>query len=131
MSKDNNNLVQEWLDLADNDLGFAKAAFNDFDDFYSQMCIQAHQAVEKYLKGFLVANEKKFPKIHDLAYLITKCIEIDRCFEEYLDACNKITDYYIHLRYPVALPPRTKEEVKKAIEVAEDIGKLVKAKVNL
>ena len=121
-------LFKERLDIADDDLGFAKAAFNEFDEFYSQMCVQAHQATEKYLKGFLVFHKKSFPKIHDLSYLVRQCAKIDKEFDEYSDFCKRIADYYVYLRYPAILPPRTRIEAEEAIETAEEIGNLVKTK---
>ena len=130
-NKTNTESVTEWFDIADDDIAFAKASFEEFDEFYSQMCIQAHQATEKYLKGFLVFHKKSFPKVHDLAYFIEQCSKIDKEFNEYLDFCKKITDYYIYLRYPVTLPPRTKEQAKEAIEIAENIGYLAKTKTNI
>lgn len=129
-SRASKKLFKEWLDLADNDLGFAKAAFDEFDEFYSQICIQSHQAAEKYLKGFLMFHKKNFPRIHDLSYLVEQCAKIDKEFGEYSNLCKKITDYYIYLRYPVTLPPRTKAEAKEAIEIADQIGSLVKTKTN-
>ncbi|MBU4298653.1 HEPN domain-containing protein [Patescibacteria group bacterium] len=130
-NKNNKKMAKEWFAIADNDIRFAKAAFEEFDDFYSHICIQAHQATEKYLKGFLIFHKKDFPKIHDLSYFVKQCAKIDKGFNEYLDFCKKITDYYIYLRYPVTLPPRTKTEAKEAIEIAETIGKLVKIKIGI
>lgn len=129
MKENNQKLAEEWIKLADEDLKFAKSSFDKFDKFYSHICVQAHQATEKYLKGFLVFYKKEFPKIHDLPYFVKECAKIDKEFNEYLDFCKKITDYYIYLRYPVTLPPRRREEAKEAIEIAEEIGKLVKIKI--
>ena len=121
-------LFKEWIKLADDDLSFAKASFKEFDKFYSHICIQAHQATEKYLKGFLIFHKKDFPKIHDLSYLVKECAKIDKDFNKYLDPCKKITDYYIYLRYPITLPPRTEKDAREAIEIAESIARLVKIK---
>jgi len=42
--KSNNNkkkltLVQEWFEIGNQELGYAKAAFNDFDNFYGHQTI--------------------------------------------------------------------------------------------
>ena len=39
-------VVLDWINKANADLGFAKASFEEFDDFYSQMCILCHDAEE-------------------------------------------------------------------------------------
>lgn len=127
--KNNRVLAREWIKLANDDLKFAKSSFDEFDEFYSHICVQTHQATEKYLKGFLVFYKKDFPKIHDLPYFVKQCAKIDKEFNAYIDFCKKITDYYLYLRYPVTLPPRTKEEAKEAIEIAEKICQLVKIKI--
>ncbi len=51
-----NLLVKDWLAKADSDFRYAKASFESFDDFYSQICILCHDAAEKYLKAFLIFN---------------------------------------------------------------------------
>jgi HEPN domain-containing protein len=121
MKKENFKQAKEWFVIGDDELGYAQAAFNDFDDFYGQMCVQAHQAIEKYLKGFLVYHDMRYPRTHDLTKLIKDCAKIDKKFLDFLDDCNKIADYYIELRYPVHYRERTKEEAGQAIEIARSI----------
>lgn len=125
----NKGLAKEWVKLADEDLKFAKVSFEEPGEFYSHICVLTHQATEKYLKSFLVFDQKEFLKIHDLSYLINECAKINKEFNKYSDSCKKITDYYIYLRYPVTLSPRTKDEAKEAIEIAENISRLVKKEI--
>lgn len=121
MKDKKSELAKEWFRIGGEELNYAKAAFNDFDDFYSQMCVGCHQAVEKYLKGFLVYNNKKYPFTHDLIAILRRCSKIDKKFLDYIDDLKIITDYYIELRYPVNYPPRNKKDAKQAIEIAEKI----------
>ena len=43
-------VVQEWLQKADEDLGFAASIIED-SPFYAQICFHFQQAAEKYLSG--------------------------------------------------------------------------------
>ena len=47
-------ITQEWLGKARSDYLFAEASLKEFSGFYSQICILCHDAVEKYLKTFLL-----------------------------------------------------------------------------
>ena len=66
-------IIQEWLKKADDDLGFARSVVND-SPFYAQICFHFHQAAEKYLKSFIIANDLEFKKIHDLPVLLKLCL---------------------------------------------------------
>lgn len=125
MKNNSGKLAQEWFGLAENELGYAKLGLKYSDKFYSQVCIQCHQAVEKYLKGFLAYHGKKPARIHDLVKLLNDCTQIDKDSEQFLDDCRKITDYYVILRYPITVPPRTKEEAEQVLQIASSIEKFV------
>lgn len=56
----NPKIVKEWLDKADEDFGFASSYLDKEDQFFGQICFHFHQAAEKYLKTFIVANELEF-----------------------------------------------------------------------
>jgi HEPN domain-containing protein len=57
MKKNNGalTLAKEWFVKAKADLDFAKLGFKE-TKHYGQICFLCQQAVEKYLKGFLVAH---------------------------------------------------------------------------
>lgn len=62
-------IVEEWLQKADDDFQYAKASLDEGLKFYSQICFHIHQAAEKYLKAYIVANDLTFRKIHNLVTL--------------------------------------------------------------
>lgn len=61
------------------------------------------QAVEKYLKGFLLFKGRSPRRIHDLEILIQEVISLDEDFSSFLPACQRITEYYIETRYPIGI----------------------------
>jgi HEPN domain-containing protein len=124
--KNNLKLAKEWFKIGEEELKFAQVSFKEFDSFYPQICFQCQQAVEKYLKGFLIYHGKKLPKIHDLVELIKLCSKIEKGFEKFLEDGAFLSQYYIRSRYPVEYPSATKEETEKCLEIAERIINFIK-----
>ena len=50
-------LIQEWLQKADEDLGFAASIVED-SPFYAQICFHFQQAAEKYLKTIIAITTR-------------------------------------------------------------------------
>jgi len=122
-------LAQEWFDIGHNEFGFAKAGFENFKAFYPQICFQCQQAVEKYLKGFLVYHRKRFPKIHDLTELAKLCAKIDKGFLKFLKETDILGQYYLTSRYPLEYREAGRKEAGEALEIAKKIIIFVKNKV--
>ncbi|PIT89826.1 hypothetical protein COU23_01765 [Candidatus Kuenenbacteria bacterium CG10_big_fil_rev_8_21_14_0_10_36_11] len=129
MKLKNKYQAEKWFKLADEDLKYALASFKDFQAYYGQICFIVQQAVEKYLKGFLVLHKNSFPKIHDLVKLLKLCSEIEADFLDYVDEVNYLSQFYLITRYPLTeYPPAGKKEAKKAITFAEEVINFVKKK---
>ena len=128
--QNNRKLAQEWFDISNNEFNFAKAGFEELKAFYPQICFQCQQAVEKYLKGFLVYHKRKFPKIHDLTQLLRLCAKIDKNFFKFLEKVDILSQYYLVSRYPLEYPPAKKEQAKEALNIAKDIINFIKSKIN-
>ncbi|MFH1564202.1 MAG: HEPN domain-containing protein [Nitrospirota bacterium] len=129
MKKDYERITLEWLNKADSDLSFARASLEEFDDFYSQMCILSHDAGEKYLKAYISSHGVKPERIHDLATLLKECQRLSVNPEDFNiieEECRILNRYYTPLKYPSHYPSATKEQAKEAIEVAMDISNFIK-----
>ena len=127
--KNNKRLAKEWFNIGKEELNFAQASFKELDAFYSQVCFLCHQAVEKYLKGFLVYHKGRFPKIHDLIELLKLCGKIDKEFLNFLEEIAILDQYYLVTRYPLAYPPAKKEQAKEALEVVEKIVNFINQRI--
>jgi len=68
--------------------------------FYTDViAYHLQQAIEKYLKGFLVLNDIRPPRIHDLDTLLNRVSELeDDIYEPFIDLCEKATRYYLEER---------------------------------
>lgn len=125
--------VLNWLKKAESDLGFARSSFEEFDDFYSQMCILCHDAVEKCLKAYLISRNRRYKKIHDLLTLLNDCIESSKDIEEFIsyeDNCRVLNNYYTPLKYPSHYPLATREQAKEAIRIAEEMYEFIKSQIS-
>jgi HEPN domain-containing protein len=74
-------LVQEWLNKAEEDFGFAASVIKE-SPYYAQICFHFHQAAEKYLKAYIIAYDLEFEKIHDLPVLLKTCVQQDPSLQE-------------------------------------------------
>jgi HEPN domain-containing protein len=109
---------QDWFRLAARDFKRTEHLLNVDDPEGSGYHLQ--QAVEKYLKGFLLSKGWKLKRIHDLEVLLNDALKFEKAFEKYRSLCQKITGYYIIDRYPLpAALMLTKEEVQESVAEAE------------
>ncbi len=70
----NYKTVIHWINYADNDLKAGVLLFNNnHEEFKSIVCYHMQQAVEKYLKAYLIFFNKEINKTHDIAELIENC----------------------------------------------------------
>lgn len=123
-------LVTEWIEKADKDLEFARISLEENLEFYPQICFLLHEAIEKYLKAYIIANELDFQKTHDLGRLVKICGQKDNEFNEYFDKVADLNSYYIETRYPDFEVIVSKSQAEDALEVAEEIAAFVKQKIN-
>lgn len=116
-----------WLNLAEDDLLWAKASFED--KIFRGSCFAAQQAAEKALKAFLVFKGITTPKIHDLVTLNNQCLKQNEQFQELEKACNILSPYYLSTRYPdvAQFEEFSEDQTKNVIEQAEKVVNFVKS----
>jgi len=119
-------LIQEWLQKADEDLGFAASIIED-SPFYAQICFHLQQAAEKYLKAIIVAEDLEFQKIHDLVVLLKTCLVRRPELISLMPDCKLLNRFYIDTRYPVHWPTDySKEKALQAQAAAVAIRDTIK-----
>jgi len=69
------------------------------DYMYSIICFHVTQAVEKFLKSYIISNGKNVEKIHDLDILQKAAMEIDDSFSTIMDNCLLINEYGPKIKY--------------------------------
>jgi HEPN domain-containing protein len=126
---DKKNELRQWIELADKDLALAEfSSKNMWPVPYEIICFHCQQAVEKYLKWFLVLHDFDPPKIHDLEELGKFCETILPQFSEIYEGCSLLTGYSVHFRYPSEIQIE-KEDMDRALKHARSICEFVRTLV--
>ena len=110
-------LVAEWFKFASNDVDTVLLLKEMRPQHREIICYHCEQAVEKYLKGFLVSKNQMPPKTHDLTQLCNLCLKYDNNFSSLLSNCNYLTAFSVQPRYPKEMEI-TDVNVEKAIRYA-------------
>ena len=82
-------VVKEWIERGKHDLDAAKILLAE-EEYSDIVLFHIHQAVEKYLKGYLIYNGWGLKKIHDIELLITEALSFNEEFQKYLDLGRKL-----------------------------------------
>jgi HEPN domain-containing protein len=92
-------------------------------------CFHCQQAVEKYLKAFLIYNNKPAIKTHSIEYLLHECNSIDESFLE-IDFKN-LDEYAVDVRYPDSFLQPDLKEAQEYYSIALTIQKMVLEKIKI
>jgi HEPN domain-containing protein len=104
----------DWLEIARKDLSRSRALLNMDDPEAAGFHLQ--QAIEKYLKAFLLSHGWRLKRIHDLETLLDDAIEFDPSLEEFRRLTIRVSGYYVAERYPLLTQPGIDaEDVERSI----------------
>lgn len=98
-----NQNIKEWIDMADTDYGVAEHLFKTYyPKPYEIICYHCQQAVEKMIKGIIIAVEIPggMPKSHDLSFLLNLVKNRISVPEKIYDYADELTPYGVAIRYP-------------------------------
>jgi HEPN domain-containing protein len=126
MENDESGHPEDWFRIGDKEIKRAQYLL-DGDDL-DGAAFNIQQALEKYLKGFLLSQGWELRRIHNLETLINEAAGYDSSFDQYRNDCQKITKYYFIERYPLMLSlDLTEDEVRDSLQRAEEIIAKIKA----
>lgn len=97
---------EEWLQMAKKDLQSVKILF-EHDGDYGIVCFHCQQAIEKYLKGFLIFKSGKLAEGHSLLRLCKKAAEYDQRFTAFVKDCSFVNNFYIAKRHNAKIDVKT------------------------
>jgi len=86
------------------------------DLMYDIICFHATQAVEKFLKSYIISNGKTVEKIHDLDILQKAAMEIDNSFSKIMDNCLLLNEFIPNVKYDDDENPVTKQNISDIIK---------------
>ena len=96
-------LIAEWFRFADDDIDTALLLKEMRPQHHEIICYHCEQAVEKYLKGFLMSKGQVPPRTHDLNNLCNLCSEHDHGFLQLQPQCSYLKQFGVQPRYPKEL----------------------------
>jgi HEPN domain-containing protein len=110
----------DWLRLAERDWQRVERLLAEHDPELAGFCLQ--QAVEKFLKAFLLSRGWQLRRIHNLEALLDDTITHDASLENFRSVCQKITAFYFVERYPfVVETTMTEEDIRSSLEQVKNL----------
>jgi len=130
MTKDQNDYLKNWLFRANEDIAVIENLYKSSPESYaSSICFHAQQAVEKFLKAFLVFHNIDFPKTHDLEFLLFECQKIENSGLNF--DFGSLTDFGVSVRYPDDFIVPDKKDTTLYRDIAFEVKKAVESKIKI
>jgi HEPN domain-containing protein len=126
-SKD--KLVKIWLEKAKTDLSTAIKIAKPPEPYYDTAVYHCQQSAEKCFKGFMVFENIKFEKTHDLKLLLEMILDVDQDFSSLSNYVNILNPYSTLYRYPGEITDPTKEEYGEAFDATKRIYNFIISKL--
>ena len=105
----------DWIRIADKDLKRVENLLSLDDPEGAGFYLQ--QAIEKYLKAFLLSRGWQLKRIHDLETLVNDALAHDSTLEEFRALCQTVSGFYFLERYPLPITAGVSEEdVRDALD---------------
>jgi HEPN domain-containing protein len=123
--------IKQWIIKGDHDLGTAKITYLHIPEYLDTVTFHCQQAVEKYLKSYLIFQSTEFRLTHDLIYLLDMISQKDSDFENYYDIVSELQGYAIEIRYPNETIFLSNDKVEKALTIAKEVRNLITKKMNI
>ncbi len=115
MRRDESKYPADWVRIAERDLRRASDMLAANDPPAAGFFLQ--QAVEKFLKAFLLSRGWKLRRVHNLSTLLDDAVVYEPSLEEFRGACQKISAFYFVERYPFVVDAGpTEQDVRSSLE---------------
>lgn len=98
MNRSDSSYADDWLAVARRDWHRIHVMLADGDADGAGFFLQ--QALEKYLKAFLLRNGWKLKKVHTLQSLLDEASEFAQDVVPLRPVCERVSGFYIGERYP-------------------------------
>lgn len=124
-------LTKRWIEKGDHDLGTAIITFNHLPKYFDIIAFHCQQAVEKYLKSYLIFLGFGNKRTHDLIYLLELLNEKIPIARKWYGKASVLTDFAVEIRYPDQIIKLSEEEIIEAINIAKEFRIMIIKKLNI
>ena len=107
-----------WIEFAKNDLLVARELDTEKHFVYRAILTHSQQALEKYLKAFLLFRNESIKRTHDLLILCKMCERFDETFIIFDQELTWVSVQYLQSRYPDDFEDIEIDESEKALSIA-------------
>ena len=129
--KSNKSDIIPWITKADHDLGTAVLTYHHIPEYKDTVTFHCQQAVEKYLKAYLIFLDIEFRFSHDLIYLLELIGREDQTMNDFYERILMLQNYAVEVRYPDETIFITDDQVVEAIETAKVLRKNLTVKMGI
>lgn len=116
---DNLKIIRLWVEKADHDLGTAQLTQKHIPEFKDTIAFHCQQAVEKYLKAYLIFNNIQPKRTHDLVLLLGMVSTNEPISDELFDLIAELQDYAVEVRYPDTIIELSDDDILRAIKITK------------
>lgn len=124
--------AQEWFERGDHDIETAQLLYGEVG-YTDVIAYHIQQAIEKYLKGYLVLQGQRPPWVHELDTLLNRVSQLEPdLYPQFIELCEKATRYYIEERYPPGPPAEySREEIKADLDLTWQLVRSIRQRAGL
>ena len=116
--------AKEWFDKAQHDLETVQIIL-DTSGHPDVAAVLLQQAMEKYLKGFLIGHGWKLVKTHDVKLLLDEAVNYEDQLKEFYDLATLLKGYYLEERYPLGSTEVSLDDIKKSFSAMTLFVKII------
>ncbi len=127
MNNETVHFIKQWLAKANEDLLVVEKLTEKDIIATASICFHCQQAVEKFLKAFLISNDIDIKKTHNIEYLLSECSDLDTEFST-VDP-KELSEFGVDARYPGDMYIPSEEETLEYKNIALNIKDLVEEKI--
>ncbi len=115
----------DWLRMAEKDWKRAAKRLDEGD--YEDAAFRLQQALEKYLKAFLLRQGWELEKTHDTKKLLREAVKYKSELKNFENLCERVEKYYLEERYPFETHETgvTFENVARARQEAQALREII------
>lgn len=117
----------DWIEKAQKDFNRINVRLEEDD--IEDAVVHLQQALEKYLKGYLLFKGWTLSRTHNLRVLLDEATKFNPVFIKFQRLCEEVTPYYFEDRYPFFSEPPSKEEVEGNLIMAGELIHIIKEEV--
>ena len=111
-------IINKWIEKADHDIGTAELIMQYIPEYRDTISFHCQQAVEKYLKAYLIFIDLEVVRSHNLILVLDMISQKQNISDELYDQATILQQFAVDVRYPEVTLDLSDFDIKNAIEIA-------------